>query len=452
MYERLRQRVREAKIARRAAAVRELDITTKIAPCYLDLHRDIAEGSHETYNLPGGRGSCKSSFVSLELVHGIMNDPEANGIVFRRVAGTMRDSVYSQVAWAIAELGVVDKWRGSVSPMAYTYIPTGQQILFRGLDDPLKIKSIKPRRGVFRYVWFEELAELPGVNTVRNVLQSVARGGEGFKVFNSFNPPQSLNSWANLYVQEDNPRAITLHTDYTMVPPEWLGERFIAEAERLKAINETAYRHEYLGEATGTGGEVFTTLEIRPITDEEIATMDYFFVGVDFGFATDPAAVIRLAYDSKHEVIYLLDEIYKRGLSNTQLAEAIKDRKWDTTKPSDPWYSNLERAYVYNTTQTIFCDAAEPKSIYDLKNLGLRVRACTKWAGSVNYGIKWLQRRRIVIDPRRTPNAHKEFTCYEYKKTKDGEYLADVVDKDNHLIDATRYALNRQIADYHKQA
>ena len=444
MYERLRQRVREAKIARHAAAIQELDIMQQIAPCYYELHQDIASGAHSTYHLSGGRGSCKSSFISLEMVHGIMQDPEANGIVFRRVAGTMRDSVYSQIAWAISTLGVLDKWRGSVSPMAFVYIPTGQQILFRGLDDPLKIKSIKPRRGVFRYVWFEELAELPGANTLRSVLQSVARGGEGFKVFTSFNPPQSLNNWCNQYVLDNDPRAIVFHSNYTMVPPEWLGERFIAEAERLKAINETAYRHEYLGEPTGTGGEVFTTLEIRPIPDEEAAQLEYVFVGVDFGFATDPAAVIRLAYDKKHEVIYLLGEIYKRGLSNTELAEAIIEKKWNTTR-GEPYYSFFSGGFIYDNAQDITCDAAEPKSIADLKSRGLHVRACSKWPGSVNYGIKWLQRRRIVIDPKRTPNAYKEFVNYEYRKTKDGEYLAEVPDKNNHTIDAVRYALDINI-------
>lgn len=437
-YDALRKRVHEAKIARTAAAVEGLDITTKIAPCYLNLHQQLATGGIETVNLPGGRGSCKSSFVSLEIVDRMMQDPEANGVVFRRVAATMRDSVYTQVAWAIAELGVMDKWRGSISPMMYTYIPTGQQIIFRGLDDPLKIKSIKPRRGIFKYVWFEELAEIPGVNTVRSVLQSVARGGDGFMVFNSFNPPQSRNNWANLYVDEPNPKAVKFHTNYTMVPPEWLGERFIAEAERLKATNELAYRHEYMGEATGTGGEVFPNIIAREITDAEIAQLDYIYTGVDFGFAADPAAVIRLAYKAKTGEIFMLDEIYQRGLSNAALCEAIKAKGWARDKKG-LWH-------------LIYADSAEPKSIADLDNGGLYVHGAPKKAGSVNYGIKWLQRKNIIIDPRRTPNAYKEFTGYEYRKSKDGEILADVPDKDNHLIDATRYALCEYIRDRFDQA
>ena len=437
-YDALRKRVHEAKIARMAATVKELDITTKIAPCYLDLHQQLTTGNVETVNLPGGRGSCKSSFVSLEIVDKMMHDPDANGVVFRRVAATMRDSVYSQIAWAIAELGVMDKWRGSISPMMFTYIPTGQQIIFRGLDDPLKIKSIKPRRGIFKFVWFEELAEIPGMNTVRSVLQSVARGGEGFIVFNSFNPPQSRNHWANLYINEPAPNAVTLHTNYTMVPSAWLGERFIAEAERLKATNELAYRHEYMGEATGTGGEVFPNIKTREITDAEIDMLDYFYTGIDFGFAADPAAVIRLAYKAKTEEIFMVDEIYQRGLSNAELGEAIKAKGWARDKKG-LWH-------------LMYADNAEPKSIADLDNAGLMVHGAPKRAGSVNYGIKWLQRRNIIIDPRRTPNANREFTGYEYRKTKDGEYLADVPDKDNHLIDATRYALCEYIRDRFSQA
>ena len=124
-------------------------ITEAIAPCYLPLHEDIQAGQHRFYNLPGGRGSCKSSFVSLEIVDGIQNDPtgQSNAIVFRRVAGTMRDSVFSQIAWAIDLLGVSHLWKPTVSPMAYEYLPTGAQILFRGLDDASKLKSIKPRHG-----------------------------------------------------------------------------------------------------------------------------------------------------------------------------------------------------------------------------------------------------------------------------------------------------------------
>lgn len=258
-------------------AISNIDITEHIAGVYEPLHADIKANAHQYYNLPGGRGSCKSSFVSLEIVSGIMGDFSglSNAIVFRRFASTMRESVFSQIAWAIAELGVSHLWRGSVSPMQYTYIPTGQQIIFRGLDDPSKLKSIKPRRSNFRYVWFEEFSELSGMNFVRSVMQSVVRGQGDFTVFRSFNPPISKANWANAFIALPDDRAVTLHTSYLDIPPEWLGESFIYEAERLKTVNETAYRHEYLGEATGSGGEVFANITEQTINDTDISRFQY---------------------------------------------------------------------------------------------------------------------------------------------------------------------------------
>lgn len=214
------------------------DIKNLIAPCYYDLHRDIREHRYTFYNLPGGRGSGKSSFASLEIVLGIMRDRsgETNAIVFRLVAGTLRESVYTQIQWAIDALGVSHLWTSKVSPMQFEYI-NGAQIIFRGLDDALKLKSIKPKKGNFTYVWFEEFSELPGELLLRSVQQSVMRGRDDFTVFRSFNPPISCNNWANQYIKIPDDRSITLHTDYTQMPPEWLGESFILEAERLKEIN-----------------------------------------------------------------------------------------------------------------------------------------------------------------------------------------------------------------------
>lgn len=423
-----------------------LNVKEHIAPIYWPVHESILADEYQYYRLPGGRGSGKSSFVALEIVNGIMQDRTggSNGIVFRRYANTMRESVYSQIAWAIDTLGVNRYWHGNVSPMSWTYKPTGAQILFRGLDDSSKLKSIKPRRGTFKYVWFEEFSELPGENFTRNVLQSVQRGGSNFVIFQSFNPPISGSNWANIYVQRIDPRALTLHTTYRDIPAAWLGDDFIIEAERLKEINERAYRHEYLGEPTGTGGEVFPNLQIRTIPDDEIEGLQYIYSGIDFGFSIDPAVFLRVAYDRKHDVVFILDEIYKRGLSNKALAELIKGKGYAYTGRIIP--TGAFNGYVpYREEQTIYCDSAEPKSIADLQENGLNARPCHKYQGSVLYGIRWLQHRTIVIDPARTPHAHKEFSTYEYKTTRDGEFLADVPDENNHTIDACRYSLDELI-------
>ena len=447
----LQKEVKHRKDAK--AVIDAIDVTQHIAPVYMGLHEDIQAAAHQYYNLPGGRGSGKSSFCALEIVNGIMQDQtgDSSAIVFRRTANTMRESVFSQIAWAIDKLDVGDLWRGSVSPMCWTYRPTGAQILFRGLDDSSKLKSIKPRRGFFRYIWLEEFSELPGENFTRSVMQSVQRGGSAFTVFRSFNPPINASNWANVFIARPDDRAITLHTSYLDVPAAWLGDDFILEAERLQEINEQAYRHEYLGEATGSGGEVFPNVTVRTITDDEINELQYIYAGVDFGFSVDPAVFMRVAYDQKHDTVYLLDEIYKKHLSNNELAAQITAKGYEYTGQYENvgFYGYPE---VHKEKQVIVCDSAEPKSINDLRNAGLKCIACQKYPGSVIYGVKWLQNRRIVIDPARTPNAHREFIGYEYMTTKDGEFLADVPDKDNHTIDAVRYALERMYGKYRSRA
>ena len=444
-YDALRRRVMAAKKYQQAMTTGNADILNSIAPAYYPLHDDIIRGDHSIYHLPGGRGSAKSSFVSLEIVDGMMKDPAANAVVFRRTANTLRDSCYSQIAWAIDELGASSLWRGNVSPMQYTYLPTGQQIIFRGVDDAGKLKSLKPRRGYFRFIWFEEFSEMQGANTVRNVMQSVMRGADDFICFNTFNPPISLNNWANKYILLPDDRATVFKTTYEMIPPEWLGSAFIAEAERLREINESAYRHEYLGEAIGTGGEVFPNLQAREITDAEIDQLQYIYSGCDFGFAQDPMAYIRAAYDEKHDTIYLIDEIYRKHMSNKQLADEIKRRGYDSTGRYSHYTSPMMGFTSSEIPATVICDCAEPKSIADLQNEGIKAIACRKFAGCVQYRIKWLQQRRIIIDPKRTPNAWREFSSYEYEVSKDGEILSDLPDRDNHTIDSLAYGLDRII-------
>lgn len=443
-YDRLKRRVKATRATREAMNLPQVNIVDCIAPCYLPVHDDVINGTHSIYHLPGGRGSGKSSFVSLEIIHGIMNDPDANAIVFRKVAQTMRESVYSQILWAIEALNVSALWRASVSPMQCTYLPTGQTIFFRGLDDSNKLRSIRPRKGTFKFVWFEEFSELDGANMVRNVLQSVVRGGNDFRIFESFNPPLSLNNWANKYVTIPDDRALLFRTNYTMMPPEWLGEAFTLEAERLQAVNERAYLHEYMGEPVGSGGEVFPNVEAREITDAEIEKMQYFYCGVDWGFSVDPFAFIRCSYDRRTQTVYILDEIVKRGCSNTEIADMIKAKGYDKAAPAE-YYTSPLGGDIYQTKQLIICDSAEPKSIADLRKQGIKAKECKKYPGSVNYGIRWLQSKRIIIDPRRTPHAFKEFTEYEYEQTKDGEFLASVPDRANHLIDSTRYSLDMLI-------
>ncbi len=400
-----------------------IDFGELIAPVFYPVHRDIVKGRHTYYDLHGGRGGLKSSFISLEVVLGMMNDKEANAAIFRKYGVTLRESVYEQILWAIDVLGVSHLWETGVSPMQCIYQPTGQKIVFRGLDKAKKTKSIKVSQGYFKYLWFEELDEFQGPEEIRTVQQSVLRGGSKFVVFKSFNPPISISNWANQYVNEPRADALRHKSCYLDAPPEWLGQQFLDDAEHLKEVNEKAYRHEYLGEPVGTGGQVFEFLEIRAITDEEMRQFDRIYQGIDFGWMPDPMAFIRCSYRPNHEKVYLLDEYVGRKISNEDLAKEIKRRHYDD--------------------YFIMCDSAEPKSIFDLRFRDVWAQAVNKRPGSVEYGMKWLQRRTIVIDPERTPCAYKEIIEYEYDRDKDGNLLPGYPDKNNHCIDALRYALSR---------
>lgn len=397
-----------------------------IAPSFFSVHNDVKKNKHVHYWCKGGRGSTKSSFIGIEIILGIMKDPSANAVVLRKVKDTLKDSVYEQLTWAIDILQVSDYWHASISPLSLTYIPTGQQIKFRGADKPKKIKSIKFSRGYCKYIWYEELDEFSGMEEIRMINQSLLRGGERFIVFYSYNPPKSQNNWVNTEAMFQRDDRITHHSDYLSVPKEWLGEQFLIEAEHLKKSNPTAYEHEYMGTATGTGGEVFKNVTIRTITDEEIKVFDKIKRGIDFGYAADPFAYGVMHFDKTRKRLYIFFEIYKMGLSNAQAISLIKQEN--------------------KLNQPITADSAEPKSIAEFRSNNLHVIGAKKGPDSVEYGIKFLQDlEEIIIDDKRCPNAAREFLNYEIEKDANGNFKAGFPDKNNHYIDLTRYALEDEM-------
>lgn len=398
-------------------------LSEKIGPAFYDIAHDIFHHGHTHYDFSGGRGSLKSSTVSIIVPLLLVGNPGTHALVLRKVANTIRDSVYAQYIWAIGELGMAAYWEAKVSPMELIYKPTGQKIMFRGADDPMKIKSIKVPFGYIAVTHFEEKDQFAGRAEIRNILQSTMRGGSVFWNFESYNPPISRDNWANKDSLEERDDRLCHKSTYLQAPPEWLGEQFLAEAEHLKETDERAYQYEYLGIPVGTGGNVFENLELREITDKEIGSFDQIYQGVDWGWYPDPFAFIRLHYDRARETIYFIDEIYKNKLTNEESGGIIKGCGYGD-------------AYIT-------CDSAEPKSTADYRALGLPAKEAIKGPGSVDYGMKWLQRRKIVIDRRRTPNAYKEFVNYEYERNKDGDIISGYPDANNHLIDATRYALER---------
>ncbi len=401
----------------------DLKLSGLLGPAFHQLARDAFQHGHTHYDLSGGRGSLKSSCVSLLVPLILLQNPGAHALVLRKVANTIRDSVYAQYQWAVAALGMAAHWDAKVQPMELVYRPTGQKIMFRGADDPMKIKSIKVPFGYIAVTHFEEKDQFAGRAEILNILQSTMRGGSVFWNFESYNPPLSRDNWANADSLEERADRLCHKSTYLEAPPDWLGSQFILEAEHRRATDERAYRHEYLGEPVGNGGSVFENLELRKLTDREIASFDRIYQGVDWGWFPDPFAFIRLHYDRARETIYFIDEIYANKLTNEASAEKIKRLGY--------------------TDAYITCDSSEPKSVADFRALGLPAKEAVKGPGSVDYGMKWLQRRKIVIDRSRTPHAYEEFIRYEYERDRDGAFISGYPDKGNHLIDAARYALER---------
>ena len=392
-----------------------------IAPPFYGLHRGIREGRVRTAVLCGGRGSTKSSFASIEVILYLLGHPQAHAVVLRRVKATLRTSVYAQVRWAIAALSLERYFDCSVSPMRIVYRPTGQTILFFGLDDPGKLKSLKVPFGHVGVLWFEELDQFAGPEEIRNAEQSVLRGGRQALVLKSFNPPASPRSWANRYAREEKDGQVVHRSTYLDVPRGWLGERFFEEAEHLKRTNGMAYRHEYLGEAVGSGSAVFENVRAERLDDVQVAGFARVFRGLDWGYYPDPFAYNECCYDAARRTLYLFGEITARRLGNLQTAELIRAR---------------------GRTEVITADSAEPKSVSDYRSFGLPCVAAKKGPGSVEHGMKWLQSlAAIVIDPVRCPDTLREFLEYEYERDKNGEVTGGYPDIGNHHIDAVRYAM-----------
>ena len=394
-----------------------------VSPAFAESHRAVKAGEINELVEKGGRGSAKSSYISLELVLLLLRHRECHAVALRKVGNTLRTSVYAQVCWAVAELGLSSRFKCTVSPMECTYLPTGQKILFFGMDDPEKLKSIKVPFGYIGLAWFEELDQFDGPEQVRNVEQSLFRGGPYSFGFKSFNPPAMARNWANKYVLEPKAGRMVHHSTYLTTPEEWLGPRFLADAQHLKETNKTAYRHEYGGEVVGSGSAVFENLCIEPITNEQIAAFDYRYFGQDWGWYPDPNQFVGCAYDSGARVLYIYEEFRGWRQSNAAWAEKIRHHMDDLIL-ADP-------------------GSGGDRNVSDFKDYGFRMREARKGPNSVAYGNRWLQSlTAIVIDPARCPETAKEFSEYEYERDpKTGEVLEGYPDAANHSIDAVRYAM-----------
>lgn len=429
---------RDERPAEAPAAAPSPDFGLLLAPPFLSIHRAVAAGTVTDVWEAGGRGSTKSSSISLEICEMLRRDPEANALVMQRWGTDIRNGTFAQMAWALDKLGMAGDWEQAQSARRIRNRETGQLILFRGGDDPRKTKGVKFERGRCAALWLEEVDQFRGMADVRTIRQSVTRG-EGHQVrFYSFNPPRTRDSWANAEFERlassGDPSVICSRTTYLDVPPEWLGPQFIADAEGLREADGESYRHEYLGEAVGVGGDVFPRAVYEPITDEAVRGFDRLYAGQDWGWWPDPWAFTLSAWEPSTRTLYTFAEAGGNRLQPGESAEMVRRiLTWPEEGPDGraaPTYHPLP----------VLSDDADPGSIRAHRDAGVNARAAGK-GGNRMLSYQWLAGVRWVIDPARCPNLAREARAKQYDRTRDGEWVNSIPDGDDHWIDATRYAL-----------
>jgi phage terminase large subunit len=411
------------------------------APVYNRAFKSIMNHTKERWTFTGGRASCKSSFISICIVLLIVIFPKLNALILRRYSKSLRLSVFEQIVWAIDKLHMkrsngktagfkIPKSRTAALPIIYIRKDgRQQQIIFTGLDDPEKLKSLKVSNGYIGILWIEEKTEVDPTD-LQNVKISALRGGDTFYIFESYNPPSAMRHWCNAEARQNDPLRMTIHTTFLDIPKNWLGDAILHDMEQTKATNKRAYDNIYLGIATGTGRGIFENITLREITDDEIATFDYFYNGVDFGYYPDPFAFVAMSYNEKEARLYIFDELYLLKHGNFEAYNELK-------KHMEAHGQDIGR-------DRITADSAEPKSIADFRKFGADMRGAIKGRGSLEAGFKWLQSlREIVIDPVRCPHAADEFTLYEYEIDKrTGEIMTGYPQgQPDHALAAVRYAL-----------
>lgn len=373
----------------------------------------------------GSRASKKSKTTALWLIYKMMEYPQANTLVVRKVFRTLKDSCYSDLKWAIRKFKVDDYWEFKESPLEITYKPTGQKILFRGFDDPLKITSISVSTGSLTFCWIEEAYEITDESHF-NMLDESIRGVVEAPLFKqiiiSFNPWNERHWLKSRFFDREDENILALTTNYTC--NEWLDEADKKLFEDMKINNPRRYQVAGLGNWGIVDGLVYENwheqeFDWREILNKRQKAKAVF--GLDFGFTNDPAAFFCGILDLEQKELYVFDEIYKTGMQNTAI------------------YNEIEKMGFRK--ELIIADSAEAKSIEHLRSLGLsRIKGSKKGKDSVNAGIQFIQDFKIYIHPR-CCNFLTEISNYAWDKDKFGKAINKPIDDFNHLMDAMRYAL-----------
>ena len=376
----------------------------------------------------GSRASKKSTTTALNMIYRIMTYPDSNGLVIRKVFRTVKDSCFSQLKWAIHRLKVDKYWKATNSPLELTYLPTGQKILFRGLDDPLKVTSVAVDKGSLCFLWIEEAYEIMSEDDF-NMLDESIRGQVPDGLFKQIT--LTLNPWNDRhwikrrFFDREDKDILAITTNYKC--NEWLDKSDLKVFDEMKIHNPKRYRVAGLGEWGVVDGLVYENIEEKRFDISSLVGQEGIesVFGLDFGYTNDPTALFCGLIDLKNKVIYVFDELYKKGLSNKKIYEEVEA--------------------MGHRKESIIADSAEPKSIDELRSLGLtRVRAAKKGKDSILNGIQFIQDFRLVIHPR-CVNFLTEVTNYQWAKDKFDNSINKPIDDFNHLMDAMRYAIEPYI-------
>lgn len=372
----------------------------------------------------GSRASKKSTTTAMNLIYRIMEYPESNALVVRKTYRTLLDSCFAQLKWAVNRLGVKDYFDFKLSPLEIIYKPTGQKILFRGLDDPLKVTSVTVDVGSLCFLWIEEAYEIMSEADF-DMLDESIRGevpkGHFKQITLTFNPWNERHWIKKKFFDKVDKDVLAITTNY--ICNEWLDRSDLNVFERMKENNPRRYQVAGLGNWGIVDGLIYENFEERQFTLEDVK--DYKTVaGLDFGYTNDPTAFFIGFLDKKDSILYVWDEMYSKGLSNKKIYENIKNMGYSKEK--------------------ITGDSAEPKSIDELKGYGLRIKGAKKGKDSILNGIQWIQDLKIIIHPR-CNNFLTEISNYQWDKDKFGKALNRPIDDFNHLLDAMRYALEDDI-------
>ena len=371
----------------------------------------------------GGRGSKKSTTTALWIIYNMMKYPLANTLIIRRVFNTHKDSTYTQLKWASNILKVSHLWKFSKSPLEATYIPTGQKILFRGLDDPMSITSITVEHGHLCWCWFEEAFQIMNEDDFNKVDMSI-RGelpkGYFKQITLSFNPWSEKHWLKKRFFDVKDEDVLAITTNYTC--NEFLGEDDKKLFEKMKINNPRRYNIEGLGNWGIAEGLVYSNFEELDFNVEDIKKRPNVksAFGLDFGYTNDPTAFIASLIDLDNMEIFIFDEHYQKAMSNKDIANMIK--------------------YKGYSKERIVGDSSEPKSIDDIKRQGIyRLKGARKGKDSILNGIQYIQDFKIYVHPK-CENTLIELSNYVWD-TKEGNVVNKPIDDYNHLMDALRYSL-----------